>query len=233
MIYYNADKAMKFEWCNGYSFDSAKAVAGAKMDGMVRLCFLTTEVYRMYLAYIPGSGYEWRPYVYRDNALRLLDHHLWRIRPVPDDIWESEEKLRSALEFQMVLQWRNSPEGYYDQHPSAEEIMASLGEHATTETLDFLRYTYGMADVQRDPEWDGAVEVFCDEGSLLIPFVGGEDDAVKSLLLGYATFVPDSRVGYAATKFVRALDRVSSWLSNVHWSSIRSRVDRVGGNHSA
>lgn len=226
LIYFNADNAFRFSWCTGYDFESIKNAKFNISTKFTRLCYLTTDTYRMYLIYSRDLGYVWRPYLFSDNTWRVLDKHLWNIKDVSPDALSSEQSLREAIEFQMVLQWRNSLEGYYDTAPESSKILALLKTHPYMEALQEFRLTYCPADIQRDPEWSGAVEVFCTDGSIFIPFKEA-DSGEEKLLLKYATFVPDSIVDSIANKITGIIDSIISRFKNIHWSDIRFCVNKL------
>lgn len=224
MIFYNAEKALVFSWCPDWDLSALQGILSKRTDEVVRICFMTTQVYRIYLVSTPEGLCYW-PYIYSNNAWRLLHRHLWKIRDVALDSLSSKEGVYKALEFQMVLQFRDSIEGYFTNLPTAEQITASLGDDPTLGLLDYYRYTYYGADVQEDDEWDGAVEVHCDGGSLLLPYFEAEDGE-KHIIAEYATYVPDGVVSNLVRKVTSIFDSAISAVQNVHWSNLRLRVEK-------
>lgn len=231
LIFNNAEKAFEFVWCRGHSMDSIRGLRGTKVNGMARLCYMTTEVYRIYLVYGEGKQFSWRPYVYREHAWRLVPQHSWRVRQVDEENLISEKALRKALEFQMVCQWRSSVEGWHGELPSPESVRACLGEAPTTQTLNYFRINYYEAEVQHDPEWDGAIQVLCSTGTLLFPYRNDPAGGPRKLVTRYTTFVPDSRVEQAVTRGARFIDRITSAVQNFRWTNFRLLVDDIGGTH--
>lgn len=231
LIFNNADKAFQFAWCRGYDLSSISELRGAKVNGMVRLCYMTTEIYRVYLVYDESARFSWRPYTYRENAWRLVPQHSWKVRAVEEGDLVSEKALFKALEFQMVCQWRSSVEGWHDELPSPESVRACLGDAPTTQTLDYFRINYYEVEVQHDPEWDGAIQVLCSTGTLLFPYWDDPDGGPRKLVTKYTTFIPDSRVEQAVTGGARFIDRIVSAVQNLRWTNFRLLVDNIGGTH--
>lgn len=217
-------KAFKFVWCRGASFGNL--VSGADCSGFI--CYISTERSRIYLVGCEGK-LEFRPYEFTDNAWRPLNKHQWVVDTVSADCLKSEDALLRTMEFQIIKQWRDSITGYYYDAPEAEDILARLGDNSSTATLDTLRVTYFAAEVQQDDEWDGAIQVPCKAGVLLLPYRFVDNS--KQLLKVYATFVPDSPT-YGLFKLCRKVFcAAESALQNLHWSNLRLHIEKVGGKH--
>lgn len=229
MAFPNSEKAFVFSWCTGYSLASLQDHSQLKVDGAVRICFITTQVYRMYVV-ADAEGYHYWPFVFEDGMWRKLHKHLWVVgSPKPGD-FKDEGQLWESLCFQMVEQFRSSVEGFYDEHPTKDEVLQRLGVGAKVGRLDELRYSWHSTDVQDDEEWDGAVEIVCNDGSLLIPYKGSEDcNPNCTLITKYATFYPDSLVQSTVQRANCWMDKVSSAMRNMHWSNVRLYLEHKGG----
>lgn len=229
MFFPNAEKAFAFAWCNGYEFDNIHDGSLAKVDALsVRVCYMTTQVYRIYLVFVE-SRFEYWPFQYRDSVWRKLNQHSWAVKDVSDADLESLSSLQQALSFQMILQFRDSVDGFYYEFPEPQVVLDSLGPQATVSTLDALRYTFHPAVVQDDEEWDGAVEVQCKSGVLLIPFKESEDGQ-RCLVRRYATYVPDSKAAHLAQRIYKKVSNLVSPVRDLHWSNLRFLVESRGGS---
>lgn len=223
-------KCYVFRWCNGRAFEDITARAGLKSDPLNppkpdRYLYVGTQKSRIYLVH-DGKKFLCEPYVLKNNSWQKLYAHKMHVRDVTPEAISSEDALREFLSFQMLLQFRNSVEGFYDDPLSAKEILAALPEDATTETLERLRYTYYEADVQRDPEWDGAVDVLSAEGHIYIPYRVGEDGE-RHLIVKYATFSPYSHAQMFISKVSSGIDHWLSKFGGLRWSEIRSRIEKI------
>lgn len=223
----------KFGWCYGYNFNSISSIISDANVTRQRLCYLSTEIYRIYLMYSKspvGNNFSWVPYQYRDHQWEVLPYRLRRTQPVKPEELLTESSLVKAMQFQMALQWRDSMEGYYYNQPSYEEVKRALSTYATTDTLEFLKLRYYEVSVEEDPEWEGAVQVLCAEGYILYPYRKSTAGSQRILLTQYATFVPESRVEDLARKGSDFLNKLESLFNNLNWSDIRFKLS--GGKHA-
>lgn len=225
LIFHNAEKSFDFKWCSKYNFEYVRWLCQESPDIQpCLLCYLTTESTRLYLKY-DERHFSWAPYVLVNNSWRVLNRHQWKVCDVISDNLSTESELVRALELQHVRQWRDSITGYYSEFPDRRYILSALGESPHLETLEYLKITYYSADVQDDPEWDGAIQIHCRNGILLIPY-SIDTEGSKMLIVHFATFVPDSAFTSFCTFVHRAIDAVESFFRNIHWSAIRTLLNR-------
>lgn len=229
MAFPNSEKAFAFSWCAGYSLASLQDSGWyAREEGALRVCFITTQVYRIYIV-VDEDGLHYWPFEFEDGMWRKLHKHLWVVGEPRAEDFVSESALWDALCFQMVKQFRSSVESFYGDPPTHEEVQARLGSGLQVSVLDTLRYTWHTVYVQEDEEWDGAIEVLCADGSLLIPY-RGEHLLASRLLTEYATFYPDSYLQSATNKVSKLFDNIFSAVRNLHWSNVRLFIESKGGH---
>lgn len=191
----------------------------------LRICTISTQHHCVSLVATDGKG-KFVPFEYRENQWRKLYPHKWRVDKFDPRCLESEEEFQRVLERQMLLQFPDQAIGYYDEFPSAEAIKGNLREGFRVCDLAAYRYTVYEANVQRDPEWDGAIQILCDGGCLLVPYYGEQ----KYLIPKYATFKADSVGDSLLSKVGAFFEGISGFFVNLHWSDFRRHIDELGGN---
>lgn len=227
MTFCEGRSVYEFEWCTGATYEELKGyLQNSRLPEFKRLCRVSTSASRVSLEIVSGK-LQYAAYSYRDNRWRSVYRHNSNLTEFCVEDAQTEDKLRECMVYQMTRQFRDTALGFYDEPPKKSEVLHSLREGDTVARLMELRYTVYPARVQQDEDWDGAVSVVCFEGDLLLPYkqCGGE----QRLILKYATFVPHSKVEAATTKCNSWFDSVESLFSNIRWSTLRSKLNSLGG----
>ena len=227
----NDPNAFQFEWCFGFTFENFQQKVEKFGHRMARICYISTEVYRIYLVHSEDSGFFYCPYMLANNAWKMLPRHNWHVKDVSTIVFSSVQELRRSLEFQIIYQWRDSIEGWRCSPPDHEEVLDSAKDGDSLDVLRRQHIRFYEAEVQQDPEWDGAVQIWCMDGILLIPYVNGDTDKDPVMLMRYATFIPDSKVKCIGSKVSKFIDKLTSSVQNIRWSYIRNFVNGIGGQH--
>lgn len=215
-------------WLNAQSVETLpQAIAATKGDSRtVRLLYIGTQLTRVYVLSRNGVA-SFVPFAYQEGCWTPLFIHQWRVDRWDDKFLASEEQFYEYLERQMLLQFSACVTGWYDNPPSSSDVLSVLVDGDTVETLDYYRFSSYSVEVQRDPEWDGAVQVLCDGGTLLLPYAGQD----KQLILKYATFVADSVGTKVSGVLSGVMDKCFSFFGNLHWSNFRYRINQIGGSN--
>ena len=192
----------------------------------LRVAYTTTSNTRIYLSLVEGR-LKLIPMVLDNNVWRELYSHEKRVPDVDRSVLSSLSDLEDFMKKVMVKQFRDAPTSYYDNLLSYRQILDSLSDGDTVSTMKSLRYPVYSAEVQDDPEWDGAISTACEEGFVLIPYIEC-DDGEQELVLKYATIVYDSIWTKIACKFSDLSTNVRGVLSNLHWSRFRNFLNELG-----
>lgn len=223
------DNTFVVTWASGWRREIAeefiRRTKGSSQP--VRVCTVSTQHHCVSLVASNGTAH-FEPYEYSENQWRKLYSHRWRLDEFDFECLKSDEEFKAVLEHQMLLQFPDYTMGYYDDFPTVEQIKCSILDGYCVDDLRKLRYSYYEAEVQRDPEWDGAIQILCEGGWLLIPYFGDE----RYLIPRYATFVPESVGVTFLDKFGTLFDRIVGFIGNLHWSDFRRHIDELGGNRN-
>ena len=219
----------EFAWCTGFDLSTAQGLRPYnRVDDLeLRLCYISTQTNRVYLIHC-NKGYVYVPFTYTGGGWRKLYDHLVKVKDFEPSDLDTEYALKAKMEYNLILQFRSSAEGYYDEHPKASDIISRVKDGMTVNDLHNMRYTVYDASVQEDKEWDGAVKVLCDNGWLLYPYLESEDGE-KYLITEYVTKAPDSVVQSALEEIGSAYGQLETMLRSIHFSTIRRLIDKIGG----
>lgn len=226
MSFHNSKKSFVFKWCGTHTLESVSNPELIQASKHTRLCYITTEIYRIYLVAGYGSLAYW-PFQLVEGVWVKLHNHMWVVADVEDQHLHTEDTLWEAMCFQIVKQFRSSVESYYADAPKGREVLMRLHPGDSVDALERLRYTWHYIDVQEDKEWAGAVAVVCSDGELLLPYKLTND---KELLLEYATFYPDKPLQGLTSCVSGCIEKISSIVRNLHWSNIRLYIEFKGLN---
>lgn len=221
----------KFQWNNGYSFDRLKSVPLAHLEGAMRLATIWVQKARVCFVVSRERGFQYIPYLRQNEQWVRVPARDVKVDSVTDAIFESEEVFIAGMERQMLLQFRTLMTGYYEDYPTQDTIKEEVRKDPRKSTLIQQKYLFYVANVQRDEEFDGAYEVYCDGGFLLIPYVGDPAKENVKLLVDYANFVPGMDSETLLERWGKRIDKVSTVFSNMHWHNIRNAIERLWGSN--
>lgn len=212
-------------WADGCSRETAvefiENTAGSPES--IFVCSVSTQYHAVHIIASNGNA-SFVPMAFSDNQWRPLFYHQWKLESFDIGCFKSEEAFRKVLERQMLLQFPKHITTYYEDFPSAQQVLDAIGSCATVKDLQSMRFAVYAASVQDDPEWDGAVSVMCEGGCVLVPYAG-ED---KQLIGRYATYSPESVTSALVNKTAGLLDKVSQFIGNIHWSNFRRHIENFG-----
>jgi len=217
----------KTTWQTGESFETLKANIGVKREKAQRFVTIAVQKERICLMLNTEGAPYYAPYVHEEGAWRPVNARDIKVDAVSEHALVSEENLDAALHRQMLLQFRDSICSYYDEYPDADTICATLDADPRMSTMCRYRYVFHLTDVEDDPEWDGAYNVYCAKGSLVIPYVEREPEEIDDprLLMQHATFIPDSGMANVAGKAGGFFGRIGDAIRNLHWSNVRQTLN--------
>lgn len=220
----NFEHVCEFRWVRDMTFLKLRGIEKEAPTKSVKCCYAGTQHRRVYVVWQDGS-LRFVPYEFLEGNWRPLFPHQFKTSEFTTECLESEKSLKDKLAWQICLQWPMDLATYWDDPPEKEDVLASLSEGDTVETLHALKYHVYPEEIQRSKDWDDGIAIVCNNGVLVIPVVGEE----QKLLLDYATFVSDSISGQVSSGFGKFVDRMSSFFGNIHWSDIREKINRIGG----
>ncbi len=220
-----SNNAYKVTWHNGWDFNFLQHRREDRFETLVKIVTIQVQKARICLV-CSNTGLQYVPYVYIGSVWQKVVKRDLKVEAVSPLIFESEESFKEGLERQMLLQFRTSMVGFYDDFPPRDEILQVLRAHPTMSRMRAMRYTFYKVKVQDDPEFDGAFEVYCKEGSLIVPYRNNEDGDA-TLIIKWANFRKNNDPESVLDRVGQKLDGISGFFGNIHWSNIRSKIEGV------
>lgn len=217
----------KFQWNNGYSFSNVQRVPLSHIDGTMRLATIWVQNARVCLVVSKEKGFQFVPYTRQNEQWVRVPARDVKVDSVTDALFQSENTFIAGMERQMLLQFRTLMTGYYEDYPTQEEIIATIKKDPRKSTLVQNRYLFYVANVESDEEFDGAYEVYCDGGILLVPYIGDPSKENVKLLADYSNFIPGGDAESRLERWGKRIDKASSIFSNMHWHNIRNALERL------
>lgn len=218
--------AYLIKWDGDFTFDKFKALNPKSLESPTRIITIQVQKERVCLVASSEYGFMYVPFYMQDGTWRRVPARDLRIEAVPDAAFTNEESLKESLTRQMMLQFRSSVAGFYADLPSHREVLSVITAHPRKSTMRAAKYPFYKITVVEDPEFDGAFEVYCNGGSLIVPYVGDpESDA--TLLPEYANFVKNMDYESVFDRIGQRLDGLAGLFSNFHWSNFRTKLEGV------
>lgn len=225
MTSFDTNNAYKVTWSANCSFDRLKVIDLSKLSSAMRLATIQVQKQRVCLV-ADYSGYRFVPYEYINSVWKPVNTRDIRVEKVTPEMFESEEIFNENLKRQMMLQFKESVMGFYSDLPGKDEILRVISANPKKSTMREARYTFYKARVAEDPEFDGAFEVHCSDGTLIVPYVGNPDEDPE-LLVKYANYIKGSDATSRLNRLGRWLDSVVGFVGNIHWSDFRTMLEGV------
>lgn len=216
-----------FAYCTHWDFESI-CEALDKGNKSARVCFVTTQAYRLYV-FISANSLKLIPCVRSENqwiTVSLLN----RVTvPSAEELFSSVEHMKDSLTELFFRQFPIAEESFFTMLPTAKEVtgMLTSSPYGRTMAANFLVYSQdGETFVE---EADGVVSILTEEGNLMIPYDKVTEDGIYDIKLQMyrAKLHPDSYIEYFGNKIWECTESFSSVLRELSWSRFRRFVDRV------
>ena len=218
----------RFSFLPEVTLETIRDLLGSKTAEPRRVCYITTSHSRIYMWVVDGE-LRLIPYAHSNNAWRELYRHEWNIAPINPNILDSEEALIAVLEKAMARQFKDSVMGFYDELPDRHAVLLSLKEGSTVASMKRLQFSVYETLVNKDPDWDGGVEIMCKDGSIVVPYKwtvrDSENHEHKLLLAEYAMFVPDNLIKAVAIKMESLRGKIERIFEGISIINIRNKID--------
>lgn len=216
-----------FNFCTRWNFTLSK-MAIERQNCMARLCYVTTQKYRMYLLLSP-KGLRYSPCVKGEN--QWLPVPVEKRVPTPDGarMFDNPEVLENQMKEDFFLQFPEAEVTFFENLPSCQEVRATLELNPYGAEMSKRFYMFTRYDEVEVEDADGVVDVLCEEGILSIPFTNCNPELRNDFELQmYRSLLhPDSKIGYANQLFWGFVDNISSNLRSFSWGSVRRLIDRT------
>ena len=226
MIWTNAEKVCTIEKSSDFSVDVITACCAGfyRCNTDKVMCSIGVEQQRIqWIWRHETKSLEVVPTTLQNNTWVSVHPKNVKVQsPCAGDL-ESSESFKSYMIKQMLLQFRTSVESYYGTFPSHEEVLSIVARCSTKEDLQAKKLTVYEAAIQRDDEWAGGYKILCSDGVVVVPYSKG----LPYLLVEYATYFPDRKIGHVARVLVRKSQSASEKIGLLSWSSFRRKVERV------
>ena len=210
-----------FYYCKGWDF--SKISGRPSIQVTTRVCFVTTEVYRMYLALSP-CGMELQAFVHNEN--KWVKSQLVSRVTVPsfEDITKDEDTLSKTMTSLLYIQFPKAEESYYAELPKADEVLSKLRMNPKVAELRSNFYVFNTKYPHSVNHSEGIITVNVEEGNLVIPFFVDEDGETI-LNVESSSIKLDSRLTFLFNKFGDIVDFVAGKMYLFSWITFRRFVE--------
>lgn len=223
MTNFSLPQSAIFSWMPYWNLEKLHEHVFATQTFNERVAFVATPNYRVYLC-LGEAGFEYTAHFKCGYMWTPVPAHERRVSLPTLSPRTTEAEIKEDMLFQLTRQFRESIEDGYQEAPAYTVILSTLRCSPRLSTIMSNKLIYSHLDVDTDSGWDGAIQIDCAGGVLQMPYremSGGE----LELLPDYAKFVPETprAVLFLKSLFCRCIEIVS----NVHWSTIRSALDKT------
>ncbi len=222
----NKDSRSLFSFCTRWNFPLARIAVGRK-NCMARLCYVTTQQYRMYLQ-LSASGLSYIPCIKEEHQW-ITDDLLPRV-PQPEFkiLFHDVVTLQRVMTEHFFLQYPKAEECFFESLPTTEEVMMALSSNPKGEELSARFYLFHTEEDKDVDDGDGVVVILVEEGRLMLPYSYLEGRSKDYTLQLYrAKLHPDSLTIYYGNKFWKLVDKAVDTLRGVSWGNFRRKIDAV------
>lgn len=160
------DREFTFNFLKGQSLDSLKSYR--HVQDFVKVCYITTKVYRMYLC-IRNGFLIYTAFVRKNNQWRSVP--VLKRTPSPSTLsLASEANLENDLARVFSIQFPKAYESYWEDLPSFDEVMSRLRQSLYETELKQYHYRFVNDGHVEVDDADGITTIFCSEGQIMVPF---------------------------------------------------------------
>lgn len=214
-----------FDFCTRWNFPLAK-IAVDRKNCMSRLCYVSTQKYRMYLS-LSRKGLEYIPCIKEEHQWRPVD--VLRRVPKPDaaELFRDVITMEQKMTLHFFMQFPEAEVSFFDNLPTAEEVQHAIANKPFGDVLMQNFYMFHRDEDKAVEGADGVVVILVDEGRLMLPYTyenGRNHD--YNLQLYRAKLHPDSYVSYYGNKFWRVVDNVVSSMHDISWGNFRRLINQ-------
>lgn len=220
----------QFSYCVPWTFELAED-AIRKGIYRSRVCYVTTQGYRLYLS-VSGRSVTFSPYVRKDNQWIAVKINSRVVLPSVLKLFRSPDTLERVLTETFFWQFPKAEESFYDSVPSLAEVEKVL---ATSPLGSVLTENYILFDLEENcgvEEADGIVSINVEEGVFMMPYDHSEVDGIPDIVFQVyrGKLHPDSKVSYANERAWDIVDSIVDKIRAFHWSDLRRHINSVIDN---
>lgn len=213
-----------FAFCTSWDFASAKKACAIGMSA-VRLCYVTTQKYRLYLT-LHGSVLEYYPCVSTEHQW-IPATLLSRVAPPEGAVlFTSAMTLEKEMTKAFFVQFPMAEESYYDVFPTCRELLSILDASPNSCTLKahLLRYTCDERRAVEDA--DGVASIYVDEGVYMVPYEYINSESDEFVLQMYrGKLHPSNQLAYWTDRVFEQIENVLGSIGSIRFGRIRTFIN--------
>ena len=220
----------QFYYCSDWDFSNLSE--DFPISSMMRVCYVTTQVYRIYLVLSP-CGVNLHPFMHVENKWirRKLSDRI--TVPTLEEFRESEEKLKETMTSLLFLQFPKAEESYFETLPHGEEVLKLLRKNSVLSEVR-NNFLVNATRFQGKNDEKGIITITIEEGVLTVP-MERNDEGEYVLQVERAKIVPDGKVSYMFNKFSEFVEDLVSKAYVISWITFRRVIEdmyRMGVNRN-
>lgn len=217
-----------FNFCSRWNVQLAR-MAVQRKNCRARICYVTTQSYRMYLVADP-KGVHYAPYVRGEHQWSAVSLRERVTAPDPEAIFKTYDTLVQTMTSDFFTQFPHAEECFYDILPTAVEVERVLKKKPTGAALSENFYLFVRDDDCGVEDADGIISILVDEGTYMLPFSIPDNPALQEIMLQpeRGKLHPDSVAAQISNAFWGGFDAFFSGIASLFsWSRFRRFIDRV------
>ena len=218
-----------FKFCQGVEFT---ALAAKTFDKRTRLCYISTEQFRMYLCGTP-DGFA-LSFFKKDNNQWLCVRQSTRLQEFAFAIPSSEEELVDCLLRVFYIQFPEASETYWDFLPTMRVVMEMLYLYPTVSEMEYHHFKC-ITDLSVEvDDADGIATLICSDGSVMVPFDKVSADEKYEYIFQADRALEHPDCGAIIYSIKKLANRVSSWRAKIvlsPWIRLREFLDAKENLH--
>lgn len=216
-----------FAFCTQWDFATAKEAVEVG-NPVVRLCYVTTQKYRLYLV-LDGLSLRYSSCVKEEHQWITTPISSRVMPPQKDTLFQSCGCLQQVMTKAFFLQFPTAEEGFYDFFPPYKDVISVLESNPTSKALRTHMYNYSCDECRTVEDADGVVSILVEEGTYMVPYEYDSDSSAEFTLQVYrGKLHPYDKLSYGFEILCERVEDLLSWIRTVNFKRFARFINNFG-----